>query len=82
METLTELLESCVRRYADRPALGLRRDDGTIFTLDVPRAAAPEPDRGMAAACTPWAWRRGIGPDLVASTPALPATYFGSMYAR
>ncbi len=70
METLTELLESCVRRYADRPALGLRRDDGTIFTLDVPRAAARSRIAAWRLGCTPWAWRRGIGPDLVASTPA------------
>ena len=31
METLVDLLDDSVARFADRPALGLRRDDGTTF---------------------------------------------------
>ncbi len=31
MDTLLDLLEECARRYGDRNALGLRRDDGTTF---------------------------------------------------
>ena len=31
METLLDLLESSARRYGERNALGLRRDDGTTF---------------------------------------------------
>jgi long-chain acyl-CoA synthetase len=81
METLLDLLDDSARRYADRNALGLRRDDGTTFHwsyIEVLR-------RSRLAA---WRLRAmGLQPgDRVLtwspSTPALPAAYFGSMIAR
>jgi long-chain acyl-CoA synthetase len=81
MDTLVDLLEDCADRYGDRSALGLRRDDGTRFHwsyLEVRR-------RSRLAA---WRLRAlGLQPgDRVLtwspSTPALPAAYFGAMYAR
>jgi long-chain acyl-CoA synthetase len=81
MPTLLDLLETSAARYGEKPALGLRRDDGSTFHwsyADVLR-------RSRLAA-----WRlRGLGlrpGDRVLtwspSTPALPAAYFGAMYAR
>src|SRR3954451_21944689 len=81
METLLDLLEGSATRYGERNALGLRRDDGTSFHwsyLEVRRRAR------LAA----WRLRQlGLQPgDRVLtwspSTPALPAAYFGAMYAR
>ena len=80
METLVDLLEDCVRRYADRNALGLRRDDGTTFHWTYRELL----HRSRIAA---WRLRAlGLQPgDRVItwspSTPALPAAYFGAMYA-
>ena len=81
METLLDLLDESARRYAGRNALGLRRDDGSTFHWSY----AELRHRSRLAA-----WRLGalgLNPgDRVLtwspSTPALPATYFGSMLAR
>jgi long-chain acyl-CoA synthetase len=81
MDTLIELLESAAHRYGARNALGLKRDDGSTFHWSYVEVAR----RSRAAA---WRLRRlGLEPgDRVLtwspSTPALPATYFGAMYAR
>ena len=78
--TLIDLLEDAVARYGDRTALSLRRDDGTTTTWSF-----RELDRRTRLA----AWRLralGLQPgDRVltwsASTPELPAAYFGAMRA-
>ena len=81
METLIDLLEASVARYADRNALGLRRDDGTTWHWTYRELQ----HRSRIAA---WRLRAlGLKPgDRILtwspSTPALPATYFGAMYAR
>ena len=81
METLIDLLEVSARRYGDRNALGLRRDDGTTFHWSYSEVRR----RSRLAA---WRLRAlGLQPgDRVLtwspSTPALPAAYFGSMLAR
>ncbi|HEX5827430.1 MAG TPA: AMP-binding protein, partial [Candidatus Limnocylindrales bacterium] len=81
METLLDLLEGSAARYGDRNALGLRRDDGTTFHWSY----AEMRRRARLAA---WRLRAlGLQPgDRVLtwspSTPALPAAYFGAMYAR
>ena len=81
METLVDLLEGCANRYGDRSALGLRRDDGTRFHWSYREVRR----RSRLAA---WRLRAlGLQPgDRVLtwspSTPALPAAYFGAMYAR
>ena len=81
METLVDLLERSVARYGDRNALGLRRDDGTTWHWTY---------RELRHRSRIAAWRlRAIGlqpGDRILtwspSTPALPAVYFGAMYAR
>jgi long-chain acyl-CoA synthetase len=81
METLLDLLESSAQRYGEKHALGLRRDDGTTFHWSYRELQR----RARLAA---WRLRQlGLEPgDRVltwsGSTPALPATYFGAMYAR
>lgn len=81
METLLDILESGARRYGDRRALGLRDDDGSRFHWTYREVQR----RGRLAA---WRLRAlGLQPgDRVLtwspSTPALPAAYFGAMYAR
>ena len=81
METLLDLLEGSAARYGDRNALGLRRDDGTTFHWTYREVMR----RSRLAA---WRLRAlGLQPgDRVLtwspSTPALPAAYFGAMYAR
>src|SRR5450759_5528488 len=81
METLFDLLEASVARYAARNALGLRRDDGTTFHWTYRELL----HRSRIAA---WRLRAlGLQPgDRVLtwspSTPALPAAYFGAMRAR
>jgi long-chain acyl-CoA synthetase len=81
METLLDLLEESAGRYADRNALGLRRDDGTTFHWSYVEVLR----RSRLAA---WRLRAlGLRPgDRVLtwspSTPALPAAYFGAMIAR
>jgi long-chain acyl-CoA synthetase len=79
--TLIDLLDAAVVRYGDRPALGVRHDDGSTTTWRY-----RDLDRRARIA----AWRlRAL--DLEAgdriltwspSTPDLPATYFGAMHAR
>jgi long-chain acyl-CoA synthetase len=79
-ETLIDLLEDAVARYGDRTALSLRRDDGTTTTWSF-----DELDRRSRMA----AWRLralGLQPGdrlltWSASTPELPAAYFGAMRA-
>src|SRR3954463_779638 len=81
MPTLVDLLSDAVARYGDRPALGLRRDDGTTETWTY-----REVERRSRIA----AWRLhalGLQPgDRVLtwapSAPDLAATYFGAMQAR
>ena len=81
METLLDLLEDSAARYGNRNALGLRLDDGTTFHWSYREVLR----RSRLAA---WRLRAlGLQPgDRVltwsTSTPALPATYYGAMYAR
>jgi long-chain acyl-CoA synthetase len=81
METLLDLLDEAVARFGDRPAFGIRRDDGTTMTwsyLELER-------RSKLAA---WRLRTlGLNPgDHVLawspSMPEVPAAYFGAMRAR
>ncbi|HEY3333932.1 MAG TPA: AMP-binding protein [Candidatus Limnocylindrales bacterium] len=81
METLLELLEGSATRYGDRNALGLRRDDGTTFHWsyrEVQRRARLAAWRLRATGLQPGDRVLTWSP----STPALPAAYFGAMYAR
>ena len=79
--TLLELLEGAVARFSDRPALSIRRDDGTTLVWTY-----RELDRRSRIA----AWRlRALGLEpgdrlltWSPSTPELAATYFGAMRAR
>ena len=81
METLLDLFDDAVVRFADRPAVGIRRDDGTTEKLTY-----RELDRRSRIA----AWRLralGLQPgDRVLtwspSTPELPAVYLGAIRAR
>lgn len=81
MRTLIGLLERAADRYGERPALGLRRDDGTTLHWSY---------RELLRRSRLAAWRLralGLRPgDRVLtwspSTPALPAAYFGSVMAR
>ncbi len=81
MGTLLDLLERTVARNGPRNALGLRRDDGTTFHWSY---------RELLRRSRIAAWRLralGLKPgDRILtwspSTPALPAAYFGAMYAR
>jgi long-chain acyl-CoA synthetase len=81
MPTLIDLLDRAVTRFGDRPALGLRRDDGTTQ-----RWTYRDLDRRARIA----AWRlRALdlepGDRILTwspSTPELPAAYFGAMHAR
>jgi long-chain acyl-CoA synthetase len=81
METLLDLLEGSAQRYGDRNALGLRRDDGTTFHwsyLEVRRRARLAAWRLRALGLQPGDRVLTWSP----STPALPAAYYGAMYAR
>jgi len=81
MTTLIDLLDSAVTRYGERPALGLRQDDGSTVQWSY-----RELDRRARIA----AWRlRALdlepGDRVLTwspSTPALPAAYYGAMHAR
>ena len=81
MDTLLDLLDRSVARFGDDTALGLRGDDGSTVAWTY-----RELDRRSRLA----AWRlheRGLEPgDRVltwsASTPDLPAAYFGAIRAR
>jgi long-chain acyl-CoA synthetase len=79
--TLIDLLERAVTRFGDRPALGLRRDDGstTQWTYrDLDRRARIAAWRLRALDLEPGDRILTWSP----STPELPAAYFGAMYAR
>jgi long-chain acyl-CoA synthetase len=79
--TLLDLLDAAVTRYGERPALGVRHDDGSTTTWSY-----RELDRRARIA----AWRlRALdlepGDRVLTwspSTPGLPAAYFGAMHAR
>jgi long-chain acyl-CoA synthetase len=79
--TLIDVLDSAITRYGERPALGVRHDDGSTTTWSY-----RELDRRARIA----AWRlRGLdlepGDRILTwspSTPELPAAYFGAMHAR
>ena len=79
--TLLEILDSAVIAYGERPALGLRQDDGSTIQWSY-----RELDRRARIA----AWRlRALdlepGDRVLTwspSTPALPAAYYGAMHAR
>jgi long-chain acyl-CoA synthetase len=79
--TLVDLLDSAVSRYGERPALGVRHDDGSTT-----RWSFRELDRRARIA----AWRlRGLdlepGDRILTwspSGPDLPAAYYGAMHAR
>ncbi len=79
--TLIDLLDTAVTRYGERPALGLRQDDGSTIQWTY-----RELDRRARIA----AWRlRALdlepGDRILTwspSTPALPAAYYGAMHAR
>src|SRR6478672_10061313 len=81
MPTLLDLLDGSVRRFGERPALALRRDDGTTMHWSF-----RELDRRARIA----AWRlRALGLEpgdriltWSPSTPELPAAYYGAMRAR
>ena len=81
MDTLIDIIVQGAERYRDRPALGLRRDDGTTFHWTYAELLR----RSRIAA-----WRLGAldlrpGDRVLTwspSTPALPAAYFGAMFAR
>lgn len=81
METLLDLLDSTVQRFHDRPALALRRDDGSILHWTYEEV-------GRRARIAAWRLHAlGLRPgDRVLtwspSTPALPATYYAAMYNR
>ncbi len=80
METILDLFDDAVARFGDRPALGIRHDDGTTSTWtyrDLERSA-------RAAAYRLRALGLEKGDRLLTwspSTPELPATYFGAMRA-
>jgi long-chain acyl-CoA synthetase len=79
--TLLDLLDAAMRRYADRPAVGLWHDDGSRTTWTY-----RELDRRSRLAA--WRLRNQLGlqpGDRILtwspSSPALPAAYFGAMRA-
>jgi len=80
MDTLVGLLDDAVARFGDRPALGLRHDDGTTETWTY---------RELQRRSRIAAWRlRALGLESgdriltwSPSMPALPAAYFGAIRA-
>jgi len=80
VDSLIDILDEAVATYGDRPALSLRRDDGTSESWSF-----RELDRRSRAVA--WRIRRsGLEPGdrmltWSPSTPALPAVYFGAMRA-
>jgi long-chain acyl-CoA synthetase len=79
--TLLDLLDAAMRRYSDRPAVGLWHDDGSRTTWTY-----RELDRRSRLAA--WRLRNQLGlhpGDRILtwspSSPALPAAYFGAMRA-
>ena len=80
-ETLLDLLDDAIRRFADRPALGLWHDNGSTTTWTY-----RELDRRSRIAA--WRLRRELGLEpgdriltWSPSEPALPAVYLGAMRA-
>ncbi|HJW22272.1 MAG TPA: AMP-binding protein [Candidatus Limnocylindrales bacterium] len=81
METLLDLLDEAVAKYADRPALGVRRDDGTIESWSYRELD----HRSRAAAFRLRALGLEPGDRILTwapSTPSLAAVYFGAIRAR
>jgi long-chain acyl-CoA synthetase len=81
METLLDLLDEAVARFGDRPALGMRRDDGSAVTWTYRELE----HRSKLAAWRLRALGLNAGDRVLAwspSTPDLPAAYFGAMRAR
>ena len=81
MDTLLDLIDDAVARFADRPALGLWHDDGTRTTWTY-----RELDRRSRLAA--WRLRHELGLEpgdriltWSPSAPELPAAYFGAMRA-
>ena len=80
MQTLLDILDDAAARYRDRPALGLRRDDGTSeqWTFgELTRRSKAVAWRLRAAGMQPGERLLTWSP----STPELPAVYFGAMRA-
>ena len=80
MQTLLDILDDSAARYGDRPALGLRRDDGTAEHWSFREVTR----RSKAAAWRLRATGLQPGDRLLTwspSTPELPAVYFGAMRA-
>jgi long-chain acyl-CoA synthetase len=79
--TLIDLLDSAVTRHGDRPALGVRHDDGSTTTWtyrDLDRRSRIAAWRLRALDLEPGDRILTWSP----STPELPASYFGAMHAR
>ena len=79
--TLLDLLDAAVRRYGDRPALGIRGEDGTEWHWsyrDLDRHARIAAWRLRALDLEPGDRILTWSP----STPELPAVYYGAMHAR
>jgi long-chain acyl-CoA synthetase len=80
MQTLLDILDDSAARYGDRPALGLRRDDGSAEQWSYRELTR----RSKAAAWRLRALGLQPGDRLLTwspSTPELPAVYFGAMRA-
>lgn len=80
METLLDLLDDSVARFGDRPALGIRHEDGTTVTWtysELERASRAAAFRLRALGLQPGDRLLTWSP----STPELPATYLGAMRA-
>ena len=80
METLLDLLDDAVARFGDRPALGIRHEDGTTATWtyrDLERSSRAAAFRLRAIGLEPGDRLLTWSP----STPELPATYLGAIRA-
>jgi long-chain acyl-CoA synthetase len=80
VETLLDLLDDAVARFGDRPALAIRRDDGSTDGWTYHELQR----RSRAAAFRLRTLGLQPGDRLLTwspSTPELPATYFGAMHA-
>jgi long-chain acyl-CoA synthetase len=80
METLLDLLDDAVARFGDRPALGIRHEDGATATWtyrDLERNSRAAAFRLRAVGLQPGDRLLTWSP----STPELPATYLGAIRA-
>jgi long-chain acyl-CoA synthetase len=80
METLLDLFDDAVARFGDRPALGIRHDDGTTNTWtyrELDRASRAAAYRLRALGLQPGDRLLTWSP----SSPELPATYLGAIRA-